>query len=209
MSYKGYLLGILGTALLSVPATAQAERAYGAHAPEIYSTYGASVSVGGGVVGFIDNAMRDFATVGGAWDARLVFGTREDIAVEAAYMGAATPVDALGLDNNAVLLSNGIEALARVNLLKEEWQPYVMAGVGWRHYSIVNSNRNTSSVAKNDDVTEIPVGAGVAYRYEGLVIDGRGIFRAAFNDDLIARSATSEKADLHTWQAQLTAGYEF
>ena len=210
MSKRKLIGGVAGVALLWLGGPAVAEESdMGPNAPKIYSMYGASMSVGGGVVGFTDDAMRDFASVGGAWDARFVFGTRADIAVEAAYTGGAVSIDALGLDDNAALISSGAEVLGRVNLLKEEWQPYVVAGVGWRHYSIVNSDRNTSSVGEGEDLGEIPMGAGLSYRYQGLVVDGRALFRAAFNDDLIDESATDEKANLHSWQAQLTAGYEF
>ena len=208
MSRKLVLSGVAGVALmwLAAPASAEPEDL---HEPEIYTVYGAALSVGGGVVGFTDDAMRDFANVGGAWDARLVFGTRTDIAVEAGYTGGAVGVDALGLDDNATLVSSGVEVLGRVNLLKEQWQPYLMAGVGWRHYSIVNSDQNTSSVGEAEDLGEIPMGGGISYRYEGLVVDARALFRAAFNDEMIDASATDEKANLHTWQGQVTAGWEF
>jgi hypothetical protein len=182
----------------------------GPHAPDILSVYGTSVSVGGGVVGFSEAEMRDFTTnVGGAWDARVVFGTRADVAIEAAYTGGAVGLNALGLDDNAALISTGAEVLARVNLLKEQWQPYVVAGVGWRHYSIVNSDENTSSVGDDEDLGEIPMGAGLSYRFEGLVVDGRALFRAAFKDDMISTSGTGDEVGLHNWQAQITAGYEF
>jgi hypothetical protein len=153
--------------------------------------------------------MRDFATVGGAWDARVVYGTRTLVAIEAAYTGGAVGVDALGLDDNAALISTGAEVLARVNFLQKEWQPYVVAGLGWRHYSIVNTDRNTSSVGEDEDLGEIPMGAGVSYRYQGLVVDGRALFRAAFNDDMIRSTESGSEANLHNWQAQVTAGYEF
>jgi hypothetical protein len=208
MSNKMVLSGVAGIALMMLAAPADAEEDL--HKPEIYSVYGASFSVGGGVVGFTDDAVRDFSnSVGGAWDARLVYGTRTDVAVEAAYTGGAVGLDALGLDNNATLISSGVEVLGRVNLLKEQWQPYLMAGIGWRHYSIVNTDQNTSSVDDAEDLGEVPMGGGVSYRYEGLVVDARALFRAAFNDEMIDRSATDEEANLHSWQAQVTAGWEF
>ena len=210
MSNLKVLSGIAGIALMGLASSAHAdEPGMGRFAPKILTTYGTSVSVGGGVVGFVDNAMRDFANVGGAWDARLVFGTRANIAVEAAYTGGAVGIDALGLDNNAALISSGAEVLGRLNFLTEEWQPYVVAGVGWRHYSIVNTDSNTSSVGDAEDLGEIPMGAGVAYRYKGLVVDARGLYRAAFNDEMIETAPREEKANLHTWQGQVTAGYEF
>jgi hypothetical protein len=202
--------GVLGLLLVFGAAEARADEMSGdSNKPKIFSIYGASLSVGGGVTGFADDAMRDFANVGGAWDARLVFGTRAPVGIEAAYIGGATPVDALGLDDNAALVSGGVEVLGRVNLMETDWQPYAVAGIGWQHYSVVNSDRNTSSVANDDDIGEVPMGAGVAYRYRGLVVDARGLYRLAFNDDLIQESPGEEKANLHSWQAQLTAGWEF
>jgi hypothetical protein len=210
MRYTKILVGVAGLAIAGFSAPAQAERpADDPKAPNILSQYGASISVGGGVMGFTDSDMRDFASVGGGWDARLVYGTREFIAVEAAYTGNATSIDALGLDNDATLLSNGAEVLGRVNLMKREWQPYVVAGLGYRHFQIVNSDRNTSSVSGNEDIGEIPMGVGVAYRIRGLVVDGRGIFRAAFNDNLIDTAPGASTANQSSWGAQITAGYEF
>jgi hypothetical protein len=210
MRYSILFAGAAGLAFAGFAGTAQAEKPAGdPNAPDIYSVYGTSVTVGGGVVGFTDGSMRDFASTGGAWDARLVFGTREYLAVEAAYTGGAIAIDALGLDNDADLLSSGAEVLGRVNLLTKEWQPYVVAGVGWRHYSIINSNRNTSSVQDNEDLGEIPLGAGVAYRYRGLVVDGRALFRAAFKDDLVNPEPAGENVSLNSWQTQITAGWEF
>ena len=210
MSKNKFIGGVAGIALLSLGAPALADTSdMGPNAPNIFTVYGTSVSVGGGVVGFTDGDMRDFATVGGAWDARVVYGTRTLVAIEAAYTGGAVGVDALGLDDNAALISTGAEVLARVNFLQKEWQPYVVAGLGWRHYSIVNTDRNTSSVGEDEDLGEIPMGAGVSYRYQGLVVDGRALFRAAFNDDMIRSTESGSEANLHNWQAQVTAGYEF
>lgn len=210
MSKRKLIGSVAGLALLWLGAPAHADTSeMGPNAPQIFSVYGASLSVGGGVMGFTDDAMRDFANVGGGWDARFVLGTRTDVAIEAAYTGGAVSVDALGLDDNAALISSGAEVLARVNFLKKEWQPYIVAGLGWRHYSIVNSDQNTSSVQEGEDLGEVPLGAGVSYRYRGLVVDGRGLLRAAFKDDMIARRGAEEKANLHTWHAQITAGYEF
>lgn len=210
MSKKKLVGAVAGLALLALGVPAHAdESAMGPNAPKIFTTYGASFNVGGGVVGFTDGDMRDFANVGGAWDARFVFGTRADVAIEAAYTGGAVSVDALGLDDDAALISTGAEVLARVNFLKKEWQPYIVAGVGWRHYSIVNSDENTSSVQDAEDLGEIPMGIGLSYRYRGLVVDGRGLFRAAFNDDMIVTRPTESDPSLSNWQAQVTAGYEF
>jgi hypothetical protein len=210
MSRSRNLVAVVAVSLLWMSAPASADEFEDEpNKPTIYTGYGTSLTVGGGVVGFTDGDMRDFATVGGAWDARVVYGTRQYIAAEAAYTGGAVPVDALGLDDNASLVSTGLEVLGRVNLMKSDWQPYLMAGIGWRHYSVVNTDQNTSSVGDSEDVGEIPMGAGVAYRYRGLVLDARGLFRAAFADEMIASNAGGGDAKLHNWQGQMTVGLEF
>lgn len=185
------------------------DRQLSSNAPSKLFGYGACISVGGGLVGFADKDMRDFANLGGAWDARFVFGTRRSYAIEAAYTGGANRLDALGLDNNATLLSTGFEVLARANFANAAWQPYVVGGLGWRHFSIVNSDTNTSSVRDGEDIGEIPLGGGMAYRRKGLVVDARALFRAAFSDELVKNRVGREEARLHSWQTQLTAGYEF
>lgn len=196
------LLGLVG------PTQAQ-NRQSSSNAPSKLLGYGACISVGGGFLGFADKDMRDFASLGGGWDARFVLGTRRSYAVEAAYTGGANRLDALGLDDNATLLSTGFEVLARANFADAAWQPYVVVGLGWRHYSIVNSDTNTSSVGEGEDIGEVPLGGGMAYRRKGFVIDARALFRAAFNDELVEGRVGREEARLHSWQTQLTAGYEF
>lgn len=179
-------------------------------APTIRTGYGATFSIGGGIMQFTDSEMRDFANVGGAWNARLTYGTRANLALEAAYTGGAVSIDALGLEDSAKLLSTGIEVLARINLLDSgQWQPYVAGGIGWRRYSVVSSDTNTSSVADSDDLGEVPLGVGVAYRFKGLVIDARGMFRVAFSDEIVDTGSEEDKATLDNWQGSVNAGWEF
>src|SRR3954467_977973 len=61
------------------------------------SRLGIEAAVGGGAVGFIDNAVRNTVNTGGTWDARLTFGSRLPIAIEGAYVGSVQNIDALGL----------------------------------------------------------------------------------------------------------------
>src|SRR5262245_66259238 len=83
---------------------------------KLFSPFGESISLGGGVTNFLADATRDATNVGGYWDVRATFGTRSYLGGEAAYMGAAQNVRALGLDNGAYLTQNGIEGALRVNL---------------------------------------------------------------------------------------------
>lgn len=180
-----------------------------AEEPELITEYGMSLTAGGGVAGFTDETMRDTADVGGAWDVRAALGTRSPIAIEAAYVGSAQSIQAIGLDNDAVLLGTGVEALARVNVLPDEdFTPYVFAGAGWKRYDLTNVDTNTSAVSDSDDLLEIPMGVGAAYRFSGFVADVRGEFRAATDADLIAQD-TDEEIEMHTWGATAQVGYEF
>ncbi len=177
--------------------------------PKLFTLVGTSVTMGGGFTGFTDSKTRDYADVGGEWDFRVVVGTRRTLAVEAAYTGNAADITALGLDRSAALISTGVEAAVRVNLAMADWQPYVVAGAGWRRYDLTGADFNTSSVAGEDNVLEIPIGAGVSYRYRGFVGDARATLRPSFDNDLIAGPTGSPRPTLHNWTASLMGGWEF
>jgi opacity protein-like surface antigen len=184
------------------------------NAPTIYSRVGMSVGVGGGLSGFIDADMRNYANLGGQWEARVVAGTREMIGAEVAYTGTTSNVDALGLDDSARLLATGLEASGRIHFMNTEWQPYALIGVGWRRYDLTNTDQNTSNLKDTDNVVEIPLGIGVSYRYRGLVVDGRFVARPSFDNDLvqtasIADDDDSAAVDLHNWGLTVMGGWEF
>ena len=82
------------------------------------------------------------------WNARVLAGTRQYFGVEAAYVGTARGIDALGVQSNAALVVNGVEGDARLNV------PVVMrrgscssrsasSGSGGQHYQVTNTNRST------------------------------------------------------------------
>lgn len=174
---------------------------------------GLGIAAGGGVMDFVGSDLRGVTDTGGKWDARLVFGTRSPVAVEAAYIGSAQNIDTLGVEDSAILLSNGASAALRVNILKDlPVQPYVSAGAGWRRFSVTNTDTNTSDLNDTDDIFEVPVAAGVAYRMGGFIADVRFAYRAAFADDLLRNAAVDPGdigAGLDNWDASLTLGVEF
>ena len=175
------------------------------------SVLGMEATVGGGVTGFIDETPRNTATTGGTWEARLMFGSRLPLAVEAAYIGSAQSIDALGLANNAVLVGNGAEGNLRINLTRARVQPYLFGGIGWTHYQLTNmsSVANTSSVLDKDDIGTVPLGAGISARLgRAFIVDVRGTYRATFNDDLF-RAMTNNNNSLQSWAAAGRLGFEF
>jgi hypothetical protein len=181
---------------------------------------GMSIAVGGGVENFFDSNTRNFTDAGGTWEARLTVGTRSPLAFEAAYVGSAHNIQALGLDNDAVLLGSSVEGDARLNLTTWAVQPYLFGGIGFTHYDVVNSDFNTSSVNDNENMGHVPVGAGLGWQYGGLLLDVRGTMRAAFNDGLRGDGDGDDeiipdedeapgRAELDTWNLTGRVGFEF
>jgi hypothetical protein len=171
---------------------------------------GVSLTVGGGVFGFTDSNMNAEAPAGGMWDVRAAIGTHSPIAAEVAYIGTAQQLDAVGLDSDAMLVGNGVEGVARVNLLPQQIvNPYFFGGVAWKRYDVTNTDTNTSDIASSDDIIEVPVGAGLGYRVSGFVLDARAELRMATEEDLIQNDPDTEDVRLHTWNAGAKLGYEF
>ncbi|MBI4509045.1 MAG: hypothetical protein HY698_05385 [Deltaproteobacteria bacterium] len=176
--------------------------------------FGLGFAIGGGVADFADNDMDDLTDVGGTYDARLIVGTRLPVSLEAAYVGSAQDIEALGLDEDALLVSNGVEGIARLNLGNLTGtpmvNPFIFAGAGWTRYNVVNEDFNTSSVADEDDTFVVPVGVGISGSYRGLILDARASWRSVFNEDLVAPPAGStEDINLHHWNATARIGFQF
>jgi hypothetical protein len=174
---------------------------------------GIGVTIGGGVAGFTEDTLRDTADDGGNWDVRATIGTRSMLAFEASYIGSAQDIDALGLDDDAILLGNGAQGALRFNATTDTpLQPFLFGGLAWRRYELVNADRNVSDVAESDNVLEIPLGVGVAYRMGGFLIDARGEYRIASQEDMIpAEFATGpdDNASMHRYGVQANVGFEF
>lgn len=176
------------------------------------SGVGIGLAAGGGAGGFTDEEMNDAADIGGDWDVRVTIGTRSPIAFEGSYIGSAQGIDALGLDNDAVLVGNGAQGALRLNATTDySVQPFIYGGAAWRRYDLTNADVNLSDVADSDDVVEFPVGVGIAGMYEGFLFDLRGEFRASTSEDLLpeAGSLDDSGTDMHRWGAKATVGVEF
>ncbi len=174
---------------------------------------GAAIQVGGGVTNFFEQETRDQTGVGGYWDARLVLGHRQLVGIEAAYVGAAQDIRALGLDDDAGLVRNGLEADLRLNLPIERGNfdliPYVFGGLGWGNYNLVNEDFNTSSIQDSDNVLVVPLGAGLNFGYKSFIVDGRFTYRPEFGDDLLGRDDVDEDQGLNNWSLAASVGYQF
>lgn len=221
MSRK-WLWGLVAAGALVLPAAPAAAQNWvivlmpetGTHPEHIRSPMGTGFEVGGGVADFADSELRDLSGTGGTWNARAIFGTRSAIAGEVAYVGGAADIDALGLNTNAAIVRNGVEANLRLNLpiVSGPWMlaPYAFGGVGFTRFDLVNEGTNTSSVRSNDDVLNIPVGAGFAMTYGRFRLDGRYSYYPAFDDELLETPTGSvdRDASLDTWGVNLNLGIE-
>ena len=162
----------------------------------IYDRYGIAVSLGGGVEGFTGDTMRSTTDPGGGWNVRLGVGLKSPLSLEAAYIGSAQNIDALGLTGDALLVGNGAQANARLNLTGGmAVQPFIFGGAAWKRYQIMNEDANTSALIDDDDLVEFPLGIGIGGRFSGLNLDLRGEYRIATDADLISRTNPDARMD--------------
>jgi outer membrane protein with beta-barrel domain len=150
---------------------------------------GAGILLGGGFEDFTDRNLRAMTSGGGYWNLRLLAGNRRSIGVEGSYTGAMRSINALGLGSKAMLMSNGVEATARINLPIVKGlsliEPFVFGGLGWQRYSVTNTSTNTSDLANSDDVLSLPLGAGFEYAFGMFLVDARVTYRRTFFNDLL------------------------
>jgi hypothetical protein len=173
----------------------------------LYERYGIAVMLGGGVEGFVQTPQRDATDDGGVWNLRVAVGTRSPLAIEAAYIGSAQSINGLGLESDALLVGNGAQADARINLTDALVQPFVYGGVAWKRYSLERTTTRTSDLSDNDDVLEVPLGIGIASKYAGLLLDLRGEYRFSTQDDMFDVTAPDDRMD--RWGVNANIGYAF
>jgi hypothetical protein len=182
---------------------------------DLLTRYGLSVSAGGGATGFVAGDTRTYTSPGTGWDVRLMAGTRMPVAVELAYFRARMGIqDLAALAANAVLRGSGVEGALRVNILSQRrFQPYVLTGVGWTRYSLVDTPFAAASInTDRESVVHVPVAAGLGFRItRSLLADVRGTVRPAFGSDLQFRPQAQQTvaANLTSWSIGARLGWEF
>jgi peptidoglycan-associated lipoprotein len=177
------------------------------------SRIGVQATVGGGVTGFFEQGARAFTSTGASYEARLAAGTRSYVAVEAAYVGSAQNINALGLSTNALLLGNGAEGDLRINFTTRAIQPYVFGGAGWTRYQLQNTPVATSSIQSKDDTLQVPVGVGLSARAgRSFLMDVRATERFVFDDQMFNNAAAATNAGnsgMRNWNVGARLGWEF
>ena len=197
-----------------VPAPVETRQVADSERGRIYrssvSPRGGGFFVGGGFEDFANDSLRSMTGSGGYWSARIVGGMRQIIGVEAAYVGNARTIDALGLNGNARLISNGLEGALRLNIpivspnQMSLVEPFGFVGLGWAHYNLTNTNVNISNVASSDDIMTMPFGGGLAFGYGGFMADARFTYRKTYYNNLVTGGG-----DLDSWGAGGQIGFGF
>ena len=192
-----------------LPMVSSSERAEHGYTP----TLGLAISAGGGAFSFVGGVIKNQTDTGGSWTVRALIGSRSIVGLEAAYIGSAQSINALGLSNDATLLGNGVTGNLRLNaplaVKKFLVEPYGFVGAGWSHYSINRSNTISADFKTTDDVILMPVGGGLAFGYAGFFVDARYEYRFSFDNDLVVVPAAGVNRGQDNWTAGGTVGFEF
>lgn len=186
---------------MAQPAYAQ----YDPLAPHLVTRIGLGFLIGGGVTQYFAPEATRLVHLGPAWAARMVIGTRSYIASEFAYIGSSQRVQ--GFSSDTQQIANGVEGLLRVNFATGIVQPYIAAGVGWKHYSVFSPVLATSDFSSRTDVGLAPVAAGLDVRLLGLIIDTRVGVAIPFT--IPALNGLPMMAAGTTWDASINVGWEF
>nr|HEX4318425.1 outer membrane beta-barrel protein [Kofleriaceae bacterium] len=197
-----------------IPVTNQYHE-YGFYQPVLASSIGVGVTVGGGLFGFTDRAMRESVAsdVGGVWDVHASIGTHIPIGLEVGYSGNAANIQSLAGTPNGTLVGTAMEAALRYTIFPHSnWTPFVFAGMGWQRYDVTSQRLAASDTGlkTSDDVADFPMGGGLSFRdVGGFTFDLRGTYRATTGSTLLLDQRTNQFAGLQSWEASAALGYEF
>jgi len=176
--------------------------------PAWMTKIGVAMMLGGGYEDFTYSAVRAVTNGGGSWDARLAAGTRQFIALEAAYVGGARTVNLLGATSNTNLVNNGLEGDFRLNVPLAAGlslvEPFAFVGLGWQHYS-TTSSFTSADITSSSNVMTMPFGGGLMYAYSMFMVDARFTWRQTYFNNMFS----TENAKLNTWGVGGNIGVEF
>jgi hypothetical protein len=163
--------------------------------PDVESGFGMALMAGGGSMSRVSNSGGQGATdMGGAWLARVVWGTRSVLAGEVAYLGSAVPVNpqATGLAQDTTLLSNGGQVDLRLQAPipldsdgKAALAPFAVGGFALLRHDVIGQDGDfDDGTSAGDRLTaHIPVGAGLALMTGGFIADARFSYRPTVGGD--------------------------
>lgn len=172
---------------------------------------GLGLEAGGGVLAYTRGQLANLTQTGGGWALRLIIGTRSYLAGEVAYVGSANTIGLGGLTTSAQLIGTGLEGALRLQLpvwLGERGRglvlPYILAGVGWSRYDVLDSNNNFNSGTNG---LTVPLGGGLILGYRHLLFDARAQYRLGYYNNPLRLGDDTSGTD--NWSLTFHVGYEF
>ena len=174
---------------------------HAAHHNIVFAPQEISLTTGAGPANYFGSNVNGTIDVGAGWDARVTFGARSILALEAGYVGGYNNFDNASQDiTHARLNSHGLDGDLRLQV-PTVVEPYIFGGVGYNHMQLESGNISTS-----DDQVAIPAGGGVSgYIGKHATVDLRGTYRFIPDNGLNQMGTTH----LHQWVAQARVGYVF
>ncbi len=181
--------------------------------------YGLGLSVGGGLQDFANPSSRTNTDRGGAWDARVTVFQHFPVGFEGAYIGSAQDIGGAAY-GKSVLISNGAEALVRLNFGPKDLQFFAVGGGGWQRYQITNkpSDAPISAISNpHDNVWSIPVGGGLSAHLwkTPFTVEARFMYRPTAKDSrtnggtLVLTNPGGATGTLDSWTITGRLGYVF
>ena len=166
---------------------------------------------GAGVTDFTQGSTRDVTDTGGSWAVRFAFETRRLLGFEVSYVGATNTIRGLGFNGSSLLIRNGIEGAARLNvpICKNDTllEPYFAAGVGWNAYHISNVATTEADVtAASQNTLSVPLAVGFAVGYRGFIADARYTVRPTYKQSTLHGDGSGA---LTNWDIGGMLGSEF
>lgn len=179
---------------------------HAAHHNMVFAPSEIAVTTGAGPANYFGSALNSTLDVGAAWDARLTFGARSVLALEAAYVGSTNNIDTLS-GTHGRLDSHGVDGDLRLQLPLVV-EPYIFGGVGYNHMALVRTDSPSFAGPLNQDDNQVtvPAGAGISANLgKHTTLDVRGTYRLIPDNGL----TTMSTGNLHQWVAQAHVGYVF
>jgi hypothetical protein len=170
----------------------------------VFAPQTVSLTTGAGPADYFGTAMNTAGGtfVGAGWDARVTFGTRSIMALEAGYIGSSNKFNGGGRVD-----SNGFDGTFRLQL-PYRVQPYAFTGIGYNRMATASEGNvlMTQQLNQTDNQLSVPAGAGLtAYVTRHVILDLRGTYRLLPGNDITVFSDSA----LHQWMAQGRIGYAF
>jgi Outer membrane protein beta-barrel domain len=144
---------------------------------------GLTVQLGGGVEGYTSSLASDI-NPGVAYGATLVLKPTKVLGLEVGYSGAVNNFDRNSVAASVTtsgpdIIRNGGQAVATVGLTAAPLQPYVLAGLGLSHYNV----RGSAPGFQDDNVGNVPVGAGLRLYVGNFTADARVNYNVLFDQE--------------------------